>query len=104
MRALHKIAFELLCFQMGTDLVLDPVYNPLRHYILYGQGNREMILTSSAKPGDWERPHFGLQYNPSWPGWLCTIRLASTFYIDLTPGNVFFVKARQTELMANNMI
>jgi len=104
MRALHKIAFELLCFQKGPELVLDSAYDPLRRYILRGQGNREMVLTRSAEAGGWERPHFGLQHVPSWPGWLAIIRLASTFYIDLTPANVFFAKARQSELMANNMI
>jgi len=104
MRALHKIAFELLCFQKGADLVLDSDYDPLRRYILLGEGSREMVLTRSADVGGWERPHFGLQFHPSWPGWLAIIRLASTFHIDLTPANVFFAKAEQSDLMANNMI
>jgi len=101
MRALHKAAFELLCFQKGAELVLDTAYDPIRRYILRGQGNRQMVLTRSAEAGGWERPHFGLQHVP---GWLGIIRLASTFYIDLSPGNVFFAKASQSELMANNMI
>ena len=104
MRALHKAAFELLCFQKGAELVLDTAYDPIRRYILRGQGNRQMVLTRSAEAGGWERPHFGLQHVPGWPGWLGIIRLASTFYIDLSPGNVFFAKASQSELMANNMI
>jgi len=104
MRALHKIAFELLCFQKGAELVLDPAYDPLRRYILRGEGHREVVLTRSAEAGGWERPLFGLQYHPAWPGWIGVIRLASTFYIDLTPANIFFAKARQAELMTNNMI
>lgn len=103
-RALHKIAFELLCFQKGAELVLDPVYDPIRRYILLGRGNREMVLTQSAEVGGWDGPHFGLQYDPSWPGWLAIIRLASTFYIDLSPENVFFAKAAQADLMANNLL
>jgi hypothetical protein len=104
MRALHKIAFELLCFQKGAELVVSPAYDPVRNYVLRGQGNREMVLTRSAEAGGWERPRFGLQHDPSWPGWIGIIRLASTFFIDLSPANVFFAKARQDELMANHMI
>ncbi len=98
-RALHKIAFELLCFQKGAELVLDPVYDPIRNYILSGRGNREMVLTRS-----WESPHFGLSFDATWPGWLGIIRLASTFYIDLSPKNVFFAKATPASLAANNLI
>ena len=104
MRALHKIAFELLCFQKSAELVLDPAYDPLRRYILLGRGNREMVLTQSAEAGGWERPHFGLRHDPAWPGWLGILRLGSTVFIDLTPENVFFAKAQQAELMANNLI
>ncbi len=104
MRALHKIGFELLCFQKGPQLVLDSAYDPLRRYILQGHGNREMVLTRSADAGAWEHPLFGLSHDPAWPGWVATIRLGSTFYIDLTPGNVFFAKATPASLMANNLI
>ncbi len=104
MRALHKIAFELLCFQKGPELVLDPAYDPVRSYILRGQGNREMVLTRSAEAGGWEQPYFGLQHELAWPGWLATLRLASTFYIDLSPANTFFEKASQGQLTASNMI
>ena len=104
MRALHKIAFELLCFQKGAPLVLEPGYDPLRRYILLGRGNREMVLTRSAEVGGWEQPHFGLQHEPAWPGWLGIIRLASTFYIDLTPDNVFFANAAAANLMTNNLL
>ena len=103
-RALHKIAFELLCLNRGSDFVLQHKYDPFREYILYGRGAREMVLTCSAEVGSWERPHFGLRHDPTWPGWLAIIRLAATFYIDLSPNNEFFAKAKLVELMANDMI
>ena len=103
-RALHKIAFELLCLNRGPDFVLHSKYDPLREYILHGRGSREMILTCSAEAGSWEQPHLGLRYDPSWPGWLGIIRLAATFYIDLSPTNLFFAKASPAELIANNMM
>jgi hypothetical protein len=104
MRALHKIGFELLCFHNGHQMILDPAYDPIRHYVLLGRGNREMVLTQPAETGGWERPLFGLRHDPSWPGWLGIIKLALTFYIDLSPGNVFFTKAQQSDLIANNLI
>lgn len=103
-RALHKIAFELLCFQKGPELVLESMYDPIRDYVLLGRGNREIVLTRSAEAGAWENPHFGLTYDPAWPGWLGIIRLASTFYIDLSPANVFFAKATPASLAANNLL
>ena len=103
-RALHKIAFELLCFQEGADFVLDLQYGPIRRYILKGQGSRVIVLTRSAPAGTWEKPHFGLYHDLAWPGWLAIIRLAATFYIDLSPDNRFFAKVSPVELMANNMM
>jgi len=103
-RALHKIAFELLCLNRGPDFVLHHKYDPIRDYILHGRGSREMVLTSSAEAGSWEQPHFGLRHDPTWPGWLAIIRLAATFYIDLSPANEYFAKTNLAELMANNMM
>jgi len=103
-RALHKIAFELLCLNRGPDFVLHHKYDPIREYILHGRGAREMVLTCSAEIGSWEQPHFGLRHDPSWPGWLAIIRLGATFYIDLSPTNAFFAKASPAELIANNMM
>ena len=103
-RALHKIAFELLCLNRGPDFVLHHKYDPIREYILHGRGAREMVLTCSAEIGSWEQPHFGLRHDPSWPRWLAIIRLGATFYIDLSPTNAFFAKASPAELIANNMM
>lgn len=103
-RALHKIAFELLCLNRGLDFVLHRQYNPLREYVLHGRGSREMVLTCSAEEGSWEHPHFGLRHDLTWPGWLAIIRLGATHYIDLSPSNAFFAKANPAELMANNMM
>ncbi len=103
-RALHKIGFELLCLNRGAEFVLHEKFDPLRSYILRGQGSRDMVLTTSAEVGSWERPLFGLRHDPSWPGWLAVIRLGATFYIDLSPGNEYFAKANLAELEANNMV
>src|SRR6266516_4108740 len=103
-RALHKIGFELLCLNRGAEFVLHEKFDPLRSYILRGQGSRDMVLTTSAKAGSWEQPLLQLRSDPSWPGWLAIIRLAATFYIDLSPGNEYFAKANLAELEANNMV
>ena len=103
-RALHKIGFELLCLNRGAGFVLQENFDPLRAYILRGHGSRDMVLTTSAKAGSWEQPLFQLRQDPSWPGWLAIIRLAATFYIDLSPGNEYFAKANLVELEANNMV
>jgi hypothetical protein len=103
-RALHKIAFELLCLNRGADFVLQEKYDPIRNYVLHGRGSREMVLTSSAEAGSWEQPHFALRHDASWPGWLGIIRLGATFYIDLSPANEFFAKADLAQLEANNMM
>jgi len=103
-RALHKIAFELLCLNRGPDFVLQRKYDPIREYVLHGHGSREMILTCSAEAGSWEHPHFGLQHVPNSHGWLAIIRLAATFHVDLSPTNEFFAKASPAELIANNMM
>jgi hypothetical protein len=103
-RALHKIAFELLSLNRGPDFVLDRKFDVIREYVLHGRGAREIVLTCSAEAGCWEQPHFGLRHDPSWPGWLAIIRLAATFYIDLSPANEFFAKASPAALMANNMV
>ena len=104
MRALHKIGFELLCLNRGVDVVLDKKFDPLRSYILHGQGSRDMVLTTSAEVGSWERPLFGLRHDPRWPGWLAVIRLGAMFYVDLSPGNLYFAKADLAQLEANNMV
>lgn len=70
MRAIHKIAFELLCFQEGPAFVLGSEFDPLRTYILLGKGSRTSIMTTSAPVGGWEAPLFQLQREPGWPGWL----------------------------------
>ena len=103
-RALHKIGFELLCLNRDAEFVLHEKFDPLRSYILRGQGSRDMVLTTSAEVGSWERPLFGLRHDPSWPGWLAVIRLGATFYVDLSPENLYFAKANLAELEANNMV
>jgi hypothetical protein len=103
MRAIHKIAFELLCFQKGPALVLEDQFDGLREYILKGKGSRSVIITTAAAAGEWERPCFGLEYQDGWPGWLATIRLGPTFWVDLTPGNDFVTRTDIAELHRNGM-
>src|SRR2546425_7121024 len=103
-RALHKIAFELLCLNRGLPFVLDHKYDALRAYVRHGHGSRDIVLTCSADAGSWEQLNLGLRHDQTWPGWLGIIRLGATFYIDLSPANQFFVKAKPAELMANNLM
>ncbi len=103
-RALHKIGFELLCLQNGAEFVLDRKFNPLREYILHGRGSRDICIECSAPVGAWEQPQFNLRHDPSWPGWLAVLTLGMTFFVDLSPANVFFARADLAELKANDLI
>lgn len=103
-RALHKIGFELLCFQKGSELTLGESYDPIRNYVLKGIGSRTIAFTMSAPIGGWETPLFQIRTDPRWPGWLATIRLGSTFYIDLSPDNAFFANAKVAELRKHNIM
>jgi hypothetical protein len=104
MRAIHKIAFELLCFQKGRALVLEEHFDDLREYILKGKGNRSLIMTMSATVSELGTPSFGLEHRDGWPGWIAKIQLGSTFWVDLTPGNAFVTGADIAELHRNGMV
>jgi|GEM_PF-2665586 len=49
-RAIHKIAFEMVCFRQGHEHVLSPNYNDLRKYILTGRGHWTLGLEQSDVP------------------------------------------------------
>jgi len=104
MRALHKIAFELLCLEKGSAVALGSAFDPLRSYVLQGKGSRTVILTTSAPVGSWELPFFGLDHRPDWPGWVATVRLLMTFYVDLSPGNDFYRDVDFVQLHQDGMI
>jgi hypothetical protein len=103
LRAIHKIAFELLCLQKGAAFVLTSDFDPMREYILRGKGHRLVALTTSPV-GTWEIPSFGLQSQPHWPGWLATIRLGPTFYVDLTPSSHGFANVDTAELARQGVV
>jgi hypothetical protein len=84
--------------------VLDPVFNGIREYILLGHGNREIIITQSGDASTMDKPHFGLHYDPAWPGYLCEIRLGMTFFIDLSSSNTFFSNVDHSVLASNDLI
>jgi len=50
LRAVHKIAFEMVCFQAGHDQVLSSNYNDLRTFILSGRGHWTIGLEQSEVP------------------------------------------------------
>ena len=97
-RGLHKIAFELLCLQKGRAVVLDSSFDALRNYILRGKGSREIVFTTSADVGAWEKPHFSVDRQLGWPGYLVALVLGLSFYIDLSPANSFFSRAQREDL------
>lgn len=103
-RGLHKIAFELLCLQKGRATVLDSSYDALRNYILRGKGSREIVFTTCADVGEWEKPHFFLDRQLGWPGYLVALVLGMSFYIDLSPANSFFSRAQREDLGAASLM
>jgi hypothetical protein len=104
LRGLHKIAFELLCLQKGRAVVLSSCYDPLRKYIFQGKGSREIVLTTSADEGTWERPLFYVDRQLGWPGYLAALVLGTCFYIDLSPENSFFSRAHREDFAAAGLM
>jgi hypothetical protein len=103
-RALHKIAFELLALQKGAAYVLEKRFEPLREYILKAKGNRRIGMTESLVHGSWERPHFHLEAIPSTEDWVARLGLGPRVYIDLSPSNILFANADVRALAAEGLI
>jgi len=87
-RALHKIAFEMLCLQAGSFEVIDRRYDPLREYILKGRGTRAVIMGAPSDP-DNLGPEITLERVPVIAEWVATLKLGCTFFVDLSPENAF---------------
>jgi hypothetical protein len=97
-RALHKIAFELLCFQAGPEYVLDSRFDPIRDYVLYGRGTRRFALWPRANGENWATPSLSLNTHPEWGEWVAILDLAARFYVDLSPRcELLMEKMRLTE-------
>jgi len=88
-RAMHKIAFETMCFQRGAAKVLDSRYDALRRYILRGNGSRSVgvprDLSSISADTVMRRPVVGLQRLVNTLDFIAELRMGITFRIDLTP-------------------
>lgn len=84
-RALHKIAFELLCKHKGAEYVLHERFDGLRSYILRAKGDRWVAvpLGNVAAPNMW-KPGFQLHVDRN-ANWIVELKLGSTFNIDLSP-------------------
>ncbi len=98
-RALHKIAFELLCFHQGPEYVLDHRFDPVRDYIRYGRGSRYIVLDKG--PHDIrEEPALGLRQFGT-QDWSVGIAF---FLVDLSPENYLFEKSDMSKLTEENFI
>jgi len=83
-RALHKIAFELLCKHKGPDYVLHERFDGLRGYILRGKGDRWVAVLRGdvAAPAMWQ-PGFQLHPDRN-DNWIVEVKLGSVYRIDLS--------------------
>ena len=97
-RALHKIAFELLCHQEGRNHVLDSRYDPLREYVLRGRGSRAIAMATKAEIGPHVQPKIHLVAVPERDAWICELGLGMTFIVDLSPDN-FVAQAADPEML-----
>lgn len=102
-RGLHKIAFELLCFQEGLEYVLNSRFDPIREYVLYGKGSRDIVF-SIDPVGTWEKPFFRMHAVPGTQDWVAELNLGAAFFIDLSPGNDLYKRANVDELKASNLL
>ena len=88
-RALYKIGFEMLCFQQGTEVVLDPRFDPIRDYVLRARGSRDIFASQSLNGGEWERPGVTMHKIAGTPDWIAELRLGPMFFVDLGPDGGF---------------
>jgi hypothetical protein len=51
-RGLFKIAFETLAFAAGTELVLDPKFDPIRSFVIDDLGSYHALMQTTAGNGD----------------------------------------------------
>jgi hypothetical protein len=83
-RALHKIAFELVAYENGFDAVLHSSLNPLRRYIRFGEGRRSVGIV--GRPNDIvslslpANPRLELRRDSMW-GWLARLQLGRVFLV-----------------------
>lgn len=88
-RALHKIAFEALCFHRGPEKLIDSRYDGLRRYILKGSGSRSVGIPRDllAVPTDYvmRPPTVTIQRIRYAFDYMAEIQMAIPFKIDLTP-------------------
>ena len=84
-RALHKIAFELLCKHEGAEYVLRERFDALRGYILRGTGVRwvAVLRGNVAEPNMW-KPGFQLERHRD-DNWVVEVKLGGVYRIDLSP-------------------
>jgi hypothetical protein len=84
-RALHKIAFELLCKHEGAEYVLHDRFDALRGYILRGTGVRWVaVLTGNVTGPSMWKPGFQLERHRD-DNWIVELKLGSVYRIDLSP-------------------
>lgn len=102
-RGLHKIAFEMVCFQQGHQFALAPEFDSVRRYVRFGEGSRSIIVSESAKPGVWEIPSLKLLRKSFWPGWVAEISLGTIFSVELSPSNASYSNANPASLAARGL-
>jgi hypothetical protein len=99
-RSLHKIAFELLCFDQGPEYVLDHRFDPVSEYIRYGRGHRS-ILFDKGLVDIREKPSLGLQ---RFPGTQDRVAQIAVFLVDLSPENYIFENADGRKLAEERLV
>lgn len=104
MRGLHKVAFELLCLQKGHHFVLDPTLDWVRDYVLRGRGTRVMGFPITARMQMPPRIAFTLEFVQSIPGWLATLTLGPTFFLDLTIDNRIVLSGTRESWQAEGLL
>ncbi len=85
-RALHKIAFELLCLRKGPRFVLSSRFDAVRDYVRWGTGAREAFLYGQADDLPL-RVRFLLGYHKPSGAWFVKCALGLVFLIDLSYDN-----------------
>jgi len=104
-RAMHKIALELLCFEFGPKYVLHDRFNWLRDYVLGSRGSRVIGMAGSASLAT-RMPPFELHLKgvPASEDWILQLTLGFPFLVDLTHDNRVALQSDPEELRESGLI
>lgn len=80
-RATHKIALGAVAYFFGSEVALNPEFDPVREFVVSGKGNRSIIMISTS-----DSAYRNTVWRPSPGSDVLCFRLATMdFFVDISP-------------------